>query len=296
MTAYIQQVIDVLRDVQSEIGAVLQAENEQSIIKNGTIYQKIDKLDEIIRKLKSASERIAQRDNFESPAGLSTAKWDFIQKVVNWRKKKIKMTSDSEASIVAAEFENDMNTFFKEFIGRIGAAFQNSIDDIGNNFLSTYLSANFDDKYMANQEYGIHLSGYTLPELAPVFLELKSEKYVEKNDSPFGLFKNMLGNTPQETTEPVRAVTYLYQDWRVEAAALVSPILDDVVQRVDETLRDYYERVAIDYLAHLKESIERQTQIKDGESAQLSDDERTLQTDNDWFTAFQEKLREIERS
>jgi hypothetical protein len=295
MTAHIQHVIDVLRNIQSEIGAVLQAQNEQGIIKNDTIHQKIDKSDEILRKLKNTSEKIAQRDNFESPAGLYTAKRDFIQKVVNWQKKKISMNSDAEASIIATEFVNDINTFFKEFISQIGAEFQNSINDIDNNFLSTYSSADFDDNYMANQEHGIYLSGYTLPALAPSVLKLKSEKYVERNDSPFGLFKNMLGNTPQQTAEPVRVVTYLYQEWRVNAAALASPILDYAIQRVNETLRDYYERVAIDYLEHLKELIKQQIQIKNGVSAQLSDDERKLQSDNDWFTAFQEKLREIER-
>jgi hypothetical protein len=296
MTAYIRQVIDVLRNIQSEIGAMLQAENEQNLIKNGAIHQKIDKLDEITRKLKNASERIAQRDNFESPAGLNTAKLDFGQKVMNWRKKKIKMTSDSEASAVAKEFENDVDVFFKEFISQIGAEFRRSMNDIHDHFLSAYSSADFDDKYVADREHEMDLSDYALPELAPVLLKLKSETHDEKNDSPFGRFKNMLGNTPQETTEPVRVVTYLYQTWREKAAALASPILDDVVQRVGETLKYCYERVARDYIEHLKELIERQTQIKDEESAQLSDDERRLQIDNDWFTAFQEKLREIERS
>jgi DNA replication initiation complex subunit (GINS family) len=76
---------------------------------------------------------------------------------------------------------------------------------------------------------------------------------------------------------------------------LASPVLDEVIQSVNETLKDFYERLAQDYIEHLKALIEQQTQKKDEVSAQLSDDERTLQADNDWFTAFQEKLHEIER-
>jgi len=105
----------------------------------------------------------------------------------------------------------------------------------------------------------------------------------------------MWGNAPSDDKEPVRVVTYLYQEWRENAATLASPVLDEVIQSVNETLKDFYERVAQDCLGRLKALIERQTQIKDEVSAQLSDDERKLQADNDWFTVFQEKLREIER-
>jgi hypothetical protein len=105
----------------------------------------------------------------------------------------------------------------------------------------------------------------------------------------------MLGNKPSDEKELVRVVTYLYQEWRENAAALVMPVLDEVIQRIDETLKGFYERVAQDYLGHLETLIEQQSQIKDEVSAQLSDDERKLQADNDWFTVFQEKLREIER-
>ena len=116
------------------------------------------------------------------------------------------------------------------------------------------------------------------------------------NDSPFGFFKDVFGNSPPDPKEPVRVVTYQYQEWLDNAAALNSPILEEITQAAYETLKDYYEQVAYDYLGHLKTLIEQQTQIKDEVSAQLSDDERKLQADNDWFSVFQEKLHEIERS
>jgi hypothetical protein len=295
MTAYVRQVIGVLRGVQSEIGAALQAENEQSVKINDAIHQKIASLDEIIQKLKGASERIAKRDNFEPPAGLTAAKNDFALKVVNWRKNKIKMTSDEEAIKVATEFTDDARLFFKEFISQVGAEFRAAVNDISSNFFSVYYSADFGDMYKANQGFHIDLSGYALPEFVSGFLELKSEKYVAQSGTPLGLLKNMWGSAPSDDKEPVRAVTYLYQEWRDNAAALATPVLDGVIQRVNETLENYYERVAQDYLEHLKILIERQTQIKDEVSAQLSDDDRELQTDNNWLSAFQEKLREIER-
>jgi hypothetical protein len=296
MTAYIHQVIDVLRNVQSEIGTVLQAENEQSVSINGAIRQKIDHLDGMIQKLKNASERIVQRDNFETPAGLYTAKRDFVLKAQNWRKQKIKITSDSEADGIAVVFNKEIHGFFKDFISQIDAEFQSGIDSICSNFASVYSYADFDDNYTTEQESHIELSGFEIPKLIEGLLELKKEEYVLPSDSPLDIFKNMFGNAPiPEIKELKREVTYLYQEWRDYATAALSPILDSVIQNVSETLVNFYGQVAEDYLEHLRLLIERQIALKDDVSAQLSDDEQRLQEDKDWFSAFCEKLREIER-
>jgi hypothetical protein len=296
MTAYVQQVIGVLRGVQSEYGAVLQAENEQSIKINSTIHQKIDCLDEVIQKLKSANGKITQRDNFETPAGLTAAKNDFVQKVANWRKKKIKITSDSEAGSIAVEFDKEAHDFFKDFIRQISVVFQSNIEAILKNFALEYSLAGFNDNYVTEQELHIDLSGYDIPKLIEGLLELKKEQYVQQSDSPFNIFKNVFGNAPSpETRELKLEVTYLYQEWRDYAIESASPIMDTMIQSVSEALAEFYRRVAEDYLEHLKLLIEQQTELKDGVTAQLSDDERKLQEDNDWFSVFCEKLREIER-
>ena len=91
MTAYIGSVIEVLRKTKADIKSVLQDENEQSVSINGSIREKIDTLNEIIRKLKSAAERIAKRDNYEIPAALQTVKNTFLRKIENWRKWRIKI-------------------------------------------------------------------------------------------------------------------------------------------------------------------------------------------------------------
>jgi hypothetical protein len=296
MTVYVQRVIEVLRAAQSEIGAILKSENEQSIKINGAIHQKIDNLGEIIQKLKSASERTVQRDNFVLPDGLTEAKNEFVLKIINWRKKKIKMTSDEEAVKVSSEFTSEIRTFFREYISKVMVVFQTATNDIGAKFYSFYCSSEYGDKYHAKQEISIDLSRYALPELTSSFLKLKDEQYISPNDSPFGFFKDVFGESQPGSKEPIRVVTYQYQKWRDNAATLISPLLEEMTQAVYETLKDYYERVAQDYLGHLKSLIEQQTHKKDDVSAQLSDDERKLQSDNDWFSVFKEKLREIERS
>jgi hypothetical protein len=294
MTAHIHQVIDILINIQSEIWAALQSENERSV--NGAIRQKIDRLDETIRKLKNVGERIVQRDNFEIPAGLYTARQDFISKVQNWRKKKIKITSDSEARKIAVEFDKEIHDFFEDFIRQIAAESQSGIDSIRSRFASEYSYADFNDNYAAERESNIDLSGFEIPKLIESLLKLKREEYVQPGDSPFGIFKNMLGSAPRaETRELKREVTYLYQEWRDYATATVSPVLGAVIRNVSATLVNSYGRVAGDYLEHLRLLVEQQIALKDAAAAQFSDDERKLQEDNDWFSAFCEKLREIER-
>jgi hypothetical protein len=294
MTAYVGQVIEVLRKERSIVGGELQIENERSV--NGDIRQKIGSFDEIIKKLKSACERITQRDNFETPAGLNAAKENFVFKSQNWRKNKIKITNDSEACRIAVEFDREVHGFFKDFILQIDAEWHLNRDAILNSFASEYSLAGFDDKYVTGQEYNIDLSGIDIPNFTEGLLELRKEQYVPQDNLLDGILKNMPWNSPaSETSELKREIIYLYQEWRDYATELANPMMDTIIQYVSETLADFYRRVAEDYLGHLKPLIERQAALKDVEAAQLADDERRLQEDNDWFSAFCEKLREIER-
>ena len=149
--------------------------NEQSI--NQRSYpSKIDTLGGIIQKLKSASERTAQRDNFILPAELTSVKDEFVLKVINWRKKKIKMTSDEEAARVSSEFISEIRIFFREYINKVKTVLQTAANEIDTKFYRVYCSAEFNDKYQANQDVGIDLSGYVLPELCFELLELKDEQ------------------------------------------------------------------------------------------------------------------------
>lgn len=60
-------------------------------------------------------------------------------------------------------------------------------------------------------------------------------------------------------------------------------------------LKQYFSELAEQYQIHLKQLLNEQIAIKEEVSAQLSEDELKLQIDNDWFAAFQDQLRNIER-
>jgi len=126
-------------------------------------------------------------------------------------------------------------------------------------------------------------------------MELREESMVEQSDY-LGAIKGFFGGSkPEEPKELKRVVEYKYDKWRSHALQAASPILDEVISSTVCALADFYNRVAEDYLEHLKMQIEQQTHTKDEVAAQLSEDERKFQADLDWFDTFQEKLREIER-
>lgn len=60
-------------------------------------------------------------------------------------------------------------------------------------------------------------------------------------------------------------------------------------------LNNIFQGLAEQYQIHLKQLLNEQIAIKEEVSAQLSEDELKLQIDNDWFAAFQDQLRNIER-
>ena len=53
--------------------------------------------------------------------------------------------------------------------------------------------------------------------------------------------------------------------------------------------------MAESYHQHLSQLIDEKTKDKEIVSAQLSDEERKLQEDNDWLSQFREQLQTIER-
>ena len=73
------------------------------------------------------------------------------------------------------------------------------------------------------------------------------------------------------------------------------PVAGNILEENTERLRTYYDALAEAFHVHLTELIKVQEQEKDKVSAQLSDDERKLQEDNDWLSMFKDQLAHIER-
>ena len=83
--------------------------------------------------------------------------------------------------------------------------------------------------------------------------------------------------------------------WRSTVQDIIKPVLDQHIDQCIQNLSEYYDLMAESYHQHLLQLIDEKTKDKEIVSAQLSDEERKLQEDNDWLSQFREKLQTIER-
>jgi hypothetical protein len=225
-TAYVRHVIEVLRKTQTEINAVLQDENEQSVRKNKDIHDRIDELDEVIHKLKTAAERISERDNYERPEAIQSAIDACVDKIMDWRKRKIKITNENDAPNIAFEFDREVQRFFKEFINQIDFDFQTAVTGIRSNFASDYAAAEFNDGYTAALECQINLTVYEIPRIMQGLVDLKDERMIEHGDSLFGTLKNAFTGAAAQERELIKEVTFKYEEWRNYAKSQISTVIN----------------------------------------------------------------------
>jgi molybdopterin converting factor small subunit len=292
MADYVAKTITLLREEYNTIKNTLDVENEKSIIANSEIRQEINRLDSTIAKLKVANESIIQRDNFEIPIELMLAKQNLLMRIQNWKKNKVTINNYDDANRISYKFESDYCNYFREFIMLVESEFEKNVDEIDRFFSSKYASAEFEDEYVVMKETILDFQKYSVPRIVPVLLDLKYEVYVQTQEKGLGLFRS---STTTEPGEFVQKVTYEYNVWRNKVTEIISPIIDGVTSEIVATLQQLYDYFATEYQHHLEELIDKHTRQKDEISAQLSDDERKLQADNEWLVAFDEKLHEIER-
>ena len=130
-----------------------------------------------------------------------------------------------------------------------------------------------------------------IPDIKPELLELKEITFEDAKNDFFGLFKM----STEEKSDPVPVVTYYLDQWRSKAAEIITPEADRLIDECRTELLNYYSSMADNYHEHLVELIEVKSKEKEEVAAQLSDDEKMLQEDNDWLAEVKDQLQNIER-
>lgn len=292
VTDYINNAIKVLEVNKEVISDRLNQENEQSAIANCEIHNRINELEDILKRLKISAEKFANRDNIEMSMEMLDAKQHLMDDILNWKSKKTKITKESEAINVSKEFDDTLRNLYQNFMQKISNAVTVAQNAIETEFKEWYQQAEFDVDF----EPGIHemmvLENKPLPIIADELLKLKEERYVTPKEDLFGL---LFKSSEYKELQPVLEVTYYYQKWRDYAAGILDPMADDIIKEYELVLKNYSLEIAEKYQEHLEQLIKEQTIIKEEVSAQLSDDELKLQMDNDWLVEFQDQLKIIER-
>ncbi len=290
---YIYDSINVFQKQADELGAILKEENRQSEITNRDIHEKIKELDNILTNLKIANDHFYNRENLDLPLDLIRAKSYLIDNINQWKIKKTKITDVAEARSLAYEFESEVFRFFDDFKHAVNQFYFIQCATLMTLCDEWYKGAQYKEDFNVKEIVASELSEHSIHRIADELMDIKEEQYVIPKDDFFGkLFKT----SEASIQEPVLETIYYYENWRSHAANVVGPVADDMINEAYYNLQKYFSELSDCYMKHIAILIQEVTEEKELVSSQLTEDEKLLQADNDWHTAFCDKLRDIERS
>ena len=290
---YISDSIKAFRNAANKISAILEEENKKSELEGKEIHSHLDVIENNISRIKAADEKIQSRDNMDIPLEFKELKEGCLAAVIRWRNKKTKITKPEEAFAAATEFDSFIKTLYSDFYAQLNEITMARAEEIRNMYLLWYQDVKLDETFSDTIDFSLSDSFQQIPDQLYELLKLKEEEYVVPSSSPFGsLFKSK----SEEDNQPVLVTTYYYQVWREFIVAVITPKIDEITTAYFEQLKIYSNSLADIYHDHLSQLLSAQTKEKNEVSSQLSEDEKLLQIDNDWLTAFEDQIKNIERS
>lgn len=292
ITEYIRETIKVFERVVGDISLVLDEENEKSIITNAGIHAEIDRLEASISRLKSTNDFFVERDNVNTPLAFENMRVNLREKILSWKNRKTKVTGDAESEAMAKEYDSELSGYMSAFVDGIQSEYSAICMRVFHNFKEKYAEQGLDRGFSPNNVSAEKLLNIDCPSLEVDFISMKEITFVEPRNDIFNMF---LKSSAKEDKTPVRVVTCYFEHWRNKAVEVIDPIAERYIRNATESLHTYYDALAEAFHIYLEELIVQQTTEKEKVSAQLSDDERKLQEDNDWLAEFKDKLFHIER-
>ena len=241
-----------------------------------------------MNSLKEADEYFVQRDNFEVPYSFKEIRQVLIEQISKWKNRKTKITGDSEIEAASHDYIYLVQNGIDRFLSSVATAYKETAEKIGRGFSEIYATPGIDKEYSPINIILPELQIITIPEINAKLLELTI--YEESKNDFFGFFKKT-----NDTSEPVMVATCYLEQWRSTVQDIIRPVLDQHIDQCIQNLSEYYNLMAESYHQHLSQLIDEKTKDKEIVSAQLSDEERKLQEDNDWLSQFREQLQAIER-
>ena len=289
MIVYVREVIQTIEKEIKIMDAQLKEKNEQSAIENAEVHYQISALEEIVDKIKEVDRNFVDLDNYSGGTKFSNLKDELEDLIKKWKIRKTKVVGESDIDKNAAEYEQDLIKYMSEFYKNATAYYQYERGRIEKEFKDIYLKQPLDPEY---EPEGVVLSmpsKTVIMGIKEVLVELKEERFEEKPDL-FDFFK-----VSSETKELVLVVTSYYEKWREKAVELIIPNVENYIEESQKNLQNYYNELAKKYHEKLSNLHDCKVKEKNNIASKLSEDERLLQTDNEWLTKFKDQLIRIER-
>ena len=291
ITAFIRNSLDILRGASNNIWEKLEKDNEESIVKNREIHEKIDSINDALERLRNAEEFFKEYPDSVPSGFMTEMEEELLKKISDWRGKKIKINKFEEAVPAAGELERDTKQLVLTYGNRIRTDTDDKISGLRKDFETEYSNIHYDDFEPETKVLDLLEIG-TVEAFAQKLLELKEEKYVEAKEDLIGmLFKAR----QSDEREMVLETTYYYKTWRDYAADLVKKVVNTYEEQLKLIYKKYLNSLKNEYIHHIKAAIEQEELKKNGVESQLSEDEKLLQNDNMWLAKFNEQRVAIER-
>ncbi len=291
MTEYVREAIRILRSEVTELDAVLEEENRISAISNASIHAEISDIEDDIERLKTADFYMTEHNNYIASDQFQYIRSDLNDQILKWKNRKIKTTKRQEAEALASEFVEYLDKTLNNTDDLIRQKAQEIGTDYYEEFESVYYQAGLDSDYKPDTILENVETHIILPEMRDEFLKLMEVSEEAKVDI-LGLFRK---SQSAENSEPVRVETFYLDRWREYAQDAIIPIVEEYIRKWDRSLEKYMIRLTEEYHDHLQILIADKITDKNTVSEKLSDDEKRLQVDNDWLSAFKDQLNHVER-
>lgn len=296
ITDYISSFIKMAREEFERI--CTEAENEKVVREeaNKAIYEQIDEIELLLKRMNEIYNRIDNRDNLAISDDWLDAKEQVFHEIDIWKVKTTKTTKETDAFEYSTELNEIVQTLFREFVNVISNYYTIDCGSICQLFEEWYEEIAYEMDYkpdiVANTQIGIT----NIEDIRESLLDIKEEEYVIPKDDFFENIGKFFGNSNLETEkEPVLEVSYYFQKWRKYAKEKLLPIIDSVIKENFENLQNFYSDMASAYLDKISNDIKKQEERKEAISLQLSDEDKQLEEDLTWCAKAYEQLKVIER-
>lgn len=290
-TDYVSHAIEKLAEKANEVAYSLHEENKTNEETSSEVQKIIAEKEKLINILKDADNILMNRDVLDIMPQFSRAKIDMLVKIVNWRRKKTKITSEEEAEILAVELSKEVSLSYDVFSKEIAVIEDERITKIAEKIRELYLTAKYDSNFVPKDIRADRFDIRHTPRIEQELLQIKEYVPVERREQ--GLF--FMPKNTSDSIDMDMETTYYTQKWRDYAIGIAEPMADELMKNRATVLQKYDERLANAYHEHLAELIKKYEKEKDMTSQQLSSEERQLQIDNYWIADFKDQLKKIER-
>lgn len=291
ITAFIRNSLDILREASNNIWEKLEKDNEESIVKNREIHEKINSINDALERLRNAEEFFKGYPNSVPSGFMTEMEEELLKKINDWRGKRIKINRFEEAVPAAGELERDTKQLVLTYGNRIRTDTDDKISGLRKDFETEYSNIHYDNFEPETKVLDLLEIG-TVEAFAQKLLELKEEKYVEAKEDLIGMFFKA---RQSEEREMVLETTYYYKTWRDYAADLVKKVVNTYEEQLKLIYKKYLNSLRNEYIHHIEAAIEQEELKKNEVESQLSEDEKLLQNDNMWLAKFNEQRVAIER-